>query len=68
MDTNGNQIRGTSVNSLRDGLPNCDEDPGTFMIDIKQNINKSLIYSNTQTHRNANSSSIVERSGITKCV
>lgn len=25
----GNQIRGTSVNSLRDGLPNCDDDPGT---------------------------------------
>lgn len=32
VDTNGNQIRGTSVNSLRDGLPNCDDDPGTLMI------------------------------------
>ena len=32
VDTNGNQIKGTSVNSLRDGLPNCDDDPGKFMI------------------------------------
>lgn len=29
VDETGNQIRGTSVNSLRDGLPNCDDDPGT---------------------------------------
>lgn len=26
VDANGNQIKGTSVNSLRDGLPNCDDD------------------------------------------
>ena len=25
VDENGNQIRGTSVNALRDGIPNCDD-------------------------------------------
>lgn len=33
VDVNGNQIRGTSVNSFRDGPPNCDDDdPGMFPI------------------------------------
>ena len=35
VDANGNQIRGTSVNSLRDGVPNCDDDPGVFTIIFK---------------------------------
>lgn len=25
VDENGNQIRGTSVNALRDGIPSCDD-------------------------------------------
>ena len=28
VDENGNQIRGTNVNALRDGLPYCNGDPG----------------------------------------
>lgn len=32
VDENGNQLRGTSVNSLRDGLPDCDDDPGTYRV------------------------------------
>ena len=60
MDKNGNQIRGTSVNSLRDGLPNCDDDPGTFVIKRKRS------FSGMHTHRNKKS--MVKCDGITKYV